>query len=127
MRPDWDGAAAELRDHRSPRQHQLGFRAGYPPATPPATAALSRVGHDRLSAARALADPPHLPAAIRSSIAETIGTAGRSVGRPPSMHRLRFSRAALARRYPMSTPGLDVFDKTVQTTNIWLDEIMAVM
>src|SRR5438270_9550008 len=27
----------------------------------------------------------------------------------------------------MSTTGLDVFDKTVQTTNIWLDEIMAVM
>jgi len=24
----------------------------------------------------------------------------------------------------MSTTGLDVFDKTVQTTNIWLDEIM---
>ena len=24
----------------------------------------------------------------------------------------------------MSTNGLDVFDKTVQTTNIWLDEIM---
>ena len=27
----------------------------------------------------------------------------------------------------MSTTGLDVFDKTVQTTNIWLDEIMAAM
>lgn len=27
----------------------------------------------------------------------------------------------------MSTTGLDVFDKTVQTTNIWLDEIMARM
>jgi len=25
----------------------------------------------------------------------------------------------------MSTSGLDVFDKTLQTTNIWLDEIMA--
>ena len=25
----------------------------------------------------------------------------------------------------MSTTGLDLFDKTVQTTNIWLDEIMA--
>ena len=25
----------------------------------------------------------------------------------------------------MSATGLDVFDKTVQTTNIWLDEIMA--
>jgi uncharacterized protein (DUF2267 family) len=25
----------------------------------------------------------------------------------------------------MSTTGLDVFDKTLQTTNIWLDEIMA--
>jgi uncharacterized protein (DUF2267 family) len=24
----------------------------------------------------------------------------------------------------MSATGLDVFDKTVQTTNIWLDEIM---
>ena len=24
----------------------------------------------------------------------------------------------------MSTTGLEVFDKTVQTTNIWLDEIM---
>lgn len=27
----------------------------------------------------------------------------------------------------MSATGLDVFDKTVQTTNIWLDEIMEVM
>jgi uncharacterized protein (DUF2267 family) len=27
----------------------------------------------------------------------------------------------------MSTTGLDVFDKTIQTTNIWLDEIMARM
>ena len=27
----------------------------------------------------------------------------------------------------MSTTGLNVFDKTVQTTNIWLDEIMAAM
>ena len=27
----------------------------------------------------------------------------------------------------MSATGLDVFDKTVQTTNIWLDEIMARM
>ena len=27
----------------------------------------------------------------------------------------------------MSTTGLDVFDKTVQTTNIWLDDIMAAM
>lgn len=25
----------------------------------------------------------------------------------------------------MSTNGLDVFDKTIQTTNIWLDEVMA--
>jgi len=25
----------------------------------------------------------------------------------------------------MSTTGLDVFDKTLQTTNIWLDEVMA--
>jgi len=25
----------------------------------------------------------------------------------------------------MSTNGLDVFDKTIQTTNIWLDELMA--
>jgi uncharacterized protein (DUF2267 family) len=25
----------------------------------------------------------------------------------------------------MSTTGLDVFDKTLQTTNVWLDEIMA--
>ena len=25
----------------------------------------------------------------------------------------------------MSATGLDVFDKTLQTTNIWLDEIMA--
>ncbi|MGK6357046.1 DUF2267 domain-containing protein [Sphingomonas sp. DT-207] len=25
----------------------------------------------------------------------------------------------------MSATGLDVFDKTIQTTNIWLDEIMA--
>ncbi|TIP56582.1 MAG: DUF2267 domain-containing protein, partial [Mesorhizobium sp.] len=24
----------------------------------------------------------------------------------------------------MSATGLDVFDKTLQTTNIWLDEIM---
>jgi hypothetical protein len=24
----------------------------------------------------------------------------------------------------MSATGLDVFDKTIQTTNIWLDEIM---
>lgn len=24
----------------------------------------------------------------------------------------------------MSTNGLEVFDKTIQTTNIWLDEIM---
>ncbi len=27
----------------------------------------------------------------------------------------------------MSTTGLDVFDKTLQTTNIWLDEIMDVI
>ncbi len=27
----------------------------------------------------------------------------------------------------MSATGLDVFDKTVQTTNIWLDEIMEVL
>jgi uncharacterized protein (DUF2267 family) len=27
----------------------------------------------------------------------------------------------------MSTTGLDVFDKTVQTTNIWLDEIMGAL
>ncbi|TIR27974.1 MAG: DUF2267 domain-containing protein, partial [Mesorhizobium sp.] len=27
----------------------------------------------------------------------------------------------------MSATGLDVFDKTLQTTNIWLDEIMAEM
>lgn len=27
----------------------------------------------------------------------------------------------------MSATGLDVFDKTIQTTNIWLDEIMAEM
>ena len=27
----------------------------------------------------------------------------------------------------MSTTGLDVFDKTIQTTNIWLDEVMARM
>ena len=27
----------------------------------------------------------------------------------------------------MSTTGLDVFDKTLQTTNIWLDEIMDVV
>ena len=27
----------------------------------------------------------------------------------------------------MSATGLDVFDKTLQTTNIWLDEIMAVI
>jgi len=25
----------------------------------------------------------------------------------------------------MSATGLDVFDKTIQTTNTWLDEIMA--
>ena len=25
----------------------------------------------------------------------------------------------------MSATGLDVFDKTLRTTNIWLDEIMA--
>lgn len=25
----------------------------------------------------------------------------------------------------MSTNGLEIFDKTIQTTNIWLDEIMA--
>jgi uncharacterized protein (DUF2267 family) len=29
-------------------------------------------------------------------------------------------------RFPMSATGLDVFDKTLQTTHIWLDEIMAV-
>jgi uncharacterized protein (DUF2267 family) len=27
----------------------------------------------------------------------------------------------------MSKTGLDVFDKTIQTTNIWLDEIMQVL
>ena len=27
----------------------------------------------------------------------------------------------------MSATGLDVFDKTLQTTNIWLDEIMATL
>ena len=27
----------------------------------------------------------------------------------------------------MSTTGLDVFDKTLQTTNIWLDEVMEVV
>src|SRR5258705_8421818 len=26
---------------------------------------------------------------------------------------------------PMPATGLEVFDKTIQTTNIWLDEIMA--
>jgi uncharacterized protein (DUF2267 family) len=30
-----------------------------------------------------------------------------------------------ARRKLMSGTGLEVFDKTVQTTNVWLDEIMA--
>jgi hypothetical protein len=28
-------------------------------------------------------------------------------------------------RIDMSATGLDVFDKTLRTTNIWLDEIMA--
>ena len=27
----------------------------------------------------------------------------------------------------MSAAGLDVFEKSLQTTNIWLDEIMAVL
>ena len=27
----------------------------------------------------------------------------------------------------MSATGLDVFDKTLQTTNIWLDEIVAAL
>ena len=27
----------------------------------------------------------------------------------------------------MSATGLDVFDKTLQTTNIWLDEVMSVL
>jgi uncharacterized protein (DUF2267 family) len=30
-------------------------------------------------------------------------------------------------RVPMAATGLDVFDKTLQTTNIWLDEIMKVI
>jgi uncharacterized protein (DUF2267 family) len=33
-------------------------------------------------------------------------------------------QTALPKEIPMSASGLDVFDKTLQTTHIWLDEIM---
>src|SRR2546421_7375629 len=36
----------------------------------------------------------------------------------------RWATACTRRRPHMSATGLDVFDKTLQTTNIWLDEIM---
>jgi Uncharacterized conserved protein (DUF2267) len=36
-------------------------------------------------------------------------------------------RWACRGRCPMAATGLDVFDKTLQTTNIWLDEMMEVI
>src|SRR5215218_1121848 len=36
-----------------------------------------------------------------------------------------FVSTLLARRRTMSATGLDVFDKTLQSTHIWLDELMA--
>src|SRR3954451_20389231 len=35
-----------------------------------------------------------------------------------------FVSTLLARRRTMSATGFDVFDKTLQTTHIWLDELM---
>jgi uncharacterized protein (DUF2267 family) len=49
---------------------------------------------------------------------ESVGTADKTV-RSPKTPRCDHGRT------DMSATGLDVFDKTLQTTNIWLDEIMA--
>src|SRR5215207_6216351 len=40
-------------------------------------------------------------------------------------HRVGFVSIRSLWRFPMSATGLDVFDKTLQTTHIWLDELMA--
>jgi uncharacterized protein (DUF2267 family) len=40
-------------------------------------------------------------------------------------HRVAFMSIRSLGRFPMSATGLDVFDKTLQTTHIWLDELMA--
>jgi uncharacterized protein (DUF2267 family) len=39
-------------------------------------------------------------------------------------HRVGFMSIRSLGRFPMSATGLDVFDKTLQTTHIWLDELM---
>jgi hypothetical protein len=43
----------------------------------------------------------------------------------PTAHRVGFMSIRSLGRFPMSATGLDVFDKTLQTTHIWLDETMA--
>jgi uncharacterized protein (DUF2267 family) len=56
----------------------------------------------------------------------------RSTSRGTAAQAMRFRHEVWAggqveRRCPMAATGLDVFDKTLQTTNIWLDEIMEVI
>src|SRR4051812_39152588 len=48
-----------------------------------------------------------------------------SVLERPTAPRVGFVSIRSLWRFPMSATGLDVFDKTLQTTNIWLDEPMA--
>src|SRR5205823_3478891 len=51
----------------------------------------------------------------------------RLLAAPCFFYESRDFRGPCSRGGAMSTTGLDVFDKTIQTTNIWLDEIMARM
>src|SRR5512146_404914 len=48
----------------------------------------------------------------------------RSASRPRSTTSRASSHRLGVRRQAMSTLGLEVFDRTFQTTNVWLDEIM---
>ncbi len=67
---------------------------------------------------------------IRGHPIEPLDHAGVMVAPARRLIRLRCCTGSvvMARRIPledsMSTTGLDVFDKTLQTTNIWLDEVM---
>jgi hypothetical protein len=43
---------------------------------------------------------------------------------PPGAVRIWLADSKTARSKPMAATGLEVFDKTLQTTNTWLDEVM---
>src|SRR5215211_6216341 len=105
----------------SPKSRSRSWRRAAPPVSATTCRCHSTACCTVASSARCCDDPDtarqiRTPGPMKHpEIPGTVGGAQRS---PPKEPRI-------IRRANMSATGLDVFDKTLQTTNTWLDEIMA--